>query len=132
MLKIRTPGDVYAFEPGTEVAVEIEWQLDEPADSLELRLVCNTAGKGDQDLEIAQTWEFPGPTTRGSETVTMSLPDAPYSFSGKFVSCIWAWELIAFPSDDSQRIEFTLAPDGKEIELKTVDKAAQFLGADVS
>lgn len=117
MLEIRPEGGKTAFEPGAVVDVHIQWELEQSADSLELRLVCNTAGKGDQDLGIAQTWDFAGPSTRGEENVSITLPEAPYSFSGKLISCIWAWELIAFPSNDSTRLEFTLAPGAKEILL---------------
>lgn len=131
MLEIRPQNGQTAFEPGAVVDVQIEWQLEQPADSLELRLVCNTAGKGDLDLEVAQTWDFAGPTTSGKEDVSITLPAAPYSFSGKLISCIWAWELIVFPSNDSTRLEFTLAPGAKEIQLTPAPDEAQKIGADL-
>ena len=55
-------------------------------------------------------------TVQGEQRVKFTLPAAPYSFSGKLISLIWAVELVADDSD-SARWEFVLGPDGAEILL---------------
>ena len=105
------------FEPGTEIEVRIAWDLEQPCEALELRLVWNTAGKGTTDLAVVDTVRFESPPPRGSEPVTLRLPRSPYSFSGKLVSLVWALELVALPDGDSTRQEIVLAPAGREILL---------------
>ena len=47
------------------------------------------------------------------------LPPAPYSFSGKLISLIWAVEVVAEGIKEASRLEFTLSPDGREITLSS-------------
>jgi hypothetical protein len=51
----------------------------------------------------------------------VQLPWGPYSFSGKLISLIWAFELIALPSEDSIRQEIVIGPDAREVQIGPVE-----------
>ncbi|MCA9080441.1 MAG: hypothetical protein KDA58_07770 [Planctomycetaceae bacterium] len=106
-----------ALEPGSEIDVDVQWDLDRPTNRLELRLVWNTTGKGDRDLKVAKTMHIHDPELKGNERLTFILPWGPYSFSGKLISLVWAFELVDVSSDASIREEFVLAPGGREVVL---------------
>ena len=117
-MHIEPTGGTTNFAPGSQFEGKITWELDEEPESIELRLVWSTAGKGDRDLDVADVVTFDNPGRRGSQSVELSLPRTPYSFSGKLISLIWAVELIAFPSNDSTRTEIIIAPNATEILLR--------------
>ncbi len=116
-IAIETPDGRMNFEPGSEVEVYLDWDLDQEAEAVELRLVWNTAGKGDTDVEVVDTQRFEYPSLRESRRATVVLPASPYSFSGTLVSLIWAFELIAMPEMISARQEIVIAPGGTEVQL---------------
>ncbi len=115
MLEIQTTGSGHNYEPGEQVELEVRWDLEKAPERLELRVVCNTVGKGDTDLQLTEIWKLANPATRGRERLTITLPPAPYSYSGKLVSFVWGFELLAPPLKDTNRLEFVLAPRGEEI-----------------
>ncbi|SFI86227.1 hypothetical protein [Planctomicrobium piriforme] len=120
-LQIETEYD--AYYPGNEMVVTALWEFDQPPDSLELRLVWNTSGKGDRDLSVVQTVRIETAKSSGREQVTMKLPWGPYSFSGKLISLIWALELIAFPSEASIRKEIVIGPNASEVLIGAAKEA---------
>lgn len=117
MLEILLPDDRTSFEAGEVIDVTASWSLETPADVVELRLLWNTVGKGDRNLSVEKFWKYEQPLNRDRVTETIQLPTAPYSFSGKLVSLVWAFELIALPGGDSTRREIILSPDAQEILL---------------
>lgn len=122
-LQVDLPGDRTSFEPGEEVELTLSWELEEAPESVELRLVWSTSGKGTTDLAVVQRVPFEFPSTQETRRTSVTLPGSPYSFSGKLISLLWAFELIAFPSEDSTRREIVIAPEGTEVRLMAVAKA---------
>lgn len=116
-LSIKLADGRTAFEPAETIAVEAEWELDAEPEAFELRVVWNTSGKGDTDIGIEKTIPIDSPGLAESRRLDVQLPPAPYSFSGKYVSLIWALELVAQPSDESARTEITIAPGRREVLL---------------
>lgn len=106
-----------AFEPSETIAVEAQWNLDAEPEALEVRLVWNTSGKGDTDIGVEKTVRFDSPGLAETRRIDVELPAAPYSFSGKYVSLIWALELVASPANQSCRTEITIAPGRREVLL---------------
>jgi hypothetical protein len=121
-LQIHTPEGRTNFEPGAEVEVALAWDLEAAPQSLELRLVWNTAGKGTTDLSVVRSYPIDSPAPRDSQQLTISLPTSPYSFSGQLVSLVWALELVALPGMQATRQEIILAPAGREVVLQPVEK----------
>lgn len=116
-LNIALADDRSTYLPGDVLAGVAAWQCEAPPESLELRLFWYTRGKGDADVVIAQTIPIENPGATGNQAFQFTLPDAPYSFSGKLISLIWALELVVKPHAEAARQEITLSPDGQEILL---------------
>ena len=119
-LTIATSEDRTAYQPGEEVMGDVHWKLDKPEGVLELRLFWFTRGKGVEDAGVVETVRFDRPQQEETRTFRFRLPDSPYSFSGKLISLVWALELVAEPAKDVHRLEITMAPGGKEIQLGSV------------
>ena len=119
-LKIATLENRAHFAPGEELAGAVAWRLDKQPVSLELRLLWFTRGEGEEDAAVVETLRFDAPRQEETRTFRFALPESPYSFTGTVFSLVWALELVAKPTKESTRLEFTLAPDGQEIVLRSV------------
>jgi hypothetical protein len=106
-----------AFLPGEVVVGTVSWQLDRPAQTAELRLFWYTQGKGDQDMGVVSTVPFANPGLQDRQPFRVTLPDGPFSFSGKLISLAWALELVVEPSSRASRTEITVSPTRMEILL---------------
>ena len=109
-----------AYLPGEWLEGKANWQLDKSTDWIEVRLLWFTQGKGDNDISVEETIRVEAPSLSDSCPFRFQLPLAPYSFSGKLISLIWAVEVVAEGDKNAARYEFVLSPDGREIELGTV------------
>jgi len=116
-LKIAVRDDRVQFYPGDEIIAAAYWKLERQPKSVEARLFWFTRGKGTQDVNIVETVRFENPQIEEARPARFNLPEAPYSFSGKLISLIWALELVAEPGSESTRIELTVSPTGQEILL---------------
>jgi hypothetical protein len=123
-LKIAVREDRVQFYPGDEIVAAAYWKLDRPPKSVEARLFWFTRGKGTQDVNIVETVRFENPQIEETKPARFHLPEAPYSFSGKLVSLIWALELVVEPGSESARTELTVSPTGREILLHNSGAAA--------
>jgi hypothetical protein len=119
-LRIELNEDRAAFEPGEEISGSISWGMDQAARALELRLFWFTRGKGTEDAGIVETARFEQSLPKATRTFRFRLPEAPYSFSGKLISLVWALELIAYPSKEVVRREFEMGPGRREVRLQSV------------
>jgi hypothetical protein len=116
------PSDVRtAFAPGETLTGTARWELDEPVESLELRLTWETAGKGTKDSSTVKSVFFPSPGLSGMQDFTMKLPDGPYSFSGQLITLSWALWLIPKKSKQSGKFPIVISPTGREINLLKPD-----------
>jgi hypothetical protein len=105
------------FLPGEAVEGLVTWQLDQPAEAIELRLFWYTRGKGDTDAVVVDRQRLEAPKPQDRRQFRFILPEAPYSFSGKLISLIWAIEMVVEPSGLTERLEITVSPTGQEIQL---------------
>jgi len=116
-VSLQLDNDVTNYEPGAQLIATAAWELDKPATSIELRLMWYTRGKGGTDSDVVQEVSFDNPEASGQKRLGIQLPDSPYSFSGRLISLMWALELRALPSGETDRVEIVLAPGGQEILL---------------
>jgi hypothetical protein len=123
-LGIALHGDRTVFAPRETVRGTIQWSLDANPRHLELSLFWYTAGKGTRDVSVIETYRLDGPGAYGSKDFCFTLPDGPYSFSGKLISLLWALELTSAPGSETVRREITLSPTGQEIVLASVSPGA--------
>ena len=117
-LDINIAGGQKEFLPGEEIELELSWNLDHIADRVELRFVWNTSGKGDTDIGVAKVVPFDMPSQSHRTVTHVTLPIAPYTFSGRLISLMWGIELVAIPSGKSTRKAITIAPDGREVMIQ--------------
>lgn len=118
-LSIKTEFDNLAYTPGDVLRGEVAWQVDlaRNSDGGEIRLFYYTTGKGTRDVETIANLPVDIRTERGSQEFEFQLPGGPYSFSGKLVSLVWAVEFQVLESEETERLEFVLSPNGEEIDL---------------
>lgn len=118
-LGIKTELDNLAYTPGEVLRGEVNWKVDlmKNSNGGEVRLFYYTSGKGTRDVETIATHKVDIRTELGSQKYEFQLPGEPYSFSGKLVSLIWAVEFQVLESDETERLEFVMSPDGQEIDL---------------
>jgi hypothetical protein len=122
-LKIEAAGGRTSFAPGETLEATAQWQLENPATAVELRLVWSTRGDDDEntsflsDMSIVDRVRFVSPARTGAERWTVRLPNGPYSFNGSLISLVWALEMVVEPAPDAHRLEITVAPHGKAIAL---------------
>jgi hypothetical protein len=117
-MQVETRDGTTAFAPGEAVEGTASWQLEKPAQSVELRLFWYTQGKGDQDVGVVATVPFPEPGLQDRRGFRISLPLGPYSFSGKLISLLWALEVVAEPGSRAGRLEVIISPSRREIQLQ--------------
>jgi hypothetical protein len=115
-ISLETANAIRSFEPGASIEVDTAWDLDTQPRAIELRVVWNTRGRTIQDIRIVDTVSLDVSKCE-RQRVPLTLPRAPYSFTGKYVSLIWALELVVLPSQDSARFPITIGPGGKEVHL---------------
>jgi hypothetical protein len=116
-LSLALQNDKAAFAPRETIRGTAQWNLDANSSHLELSLFWYTAGKGTRDVGVIEARRFDEPGASGSKDFSFTLPDGPYSFSGKLISLIWALELTSSPGSETIRREITLSPTGHEIVL---------------
>ena len=111
------------YEPGEEIAGGAQWQLDRPPQSVEARLLWHTVGRGGrshEDVGVVATVSFDAPRQDDTRSFQFTAPLAPYSFSGQLVTLTWAVELVALPHKENARVDLSIAPGGKALELPAV------------
>ena len=118
-LRLETYQNQTAFVPGSALEGIASWQVDQPPRSAEVRLIWYTQGKGTRDVKTVSVQRFDNPQPTDSQIFQLTLPGQPYSFSGKLISLVWALELVLEPGNLAQRLEITIGPGGKEVELPT-------------
>ena len=105
------------YRPGETVRGTVAWSLSKPPKLLIANLFWRTDGRGDTDLKVVASQEFPEPGSMGSRGFELKIPEGPFSFSGKLISLSWGVEIVAGNGRDSARELFLMTPDGKEISI---------------
>jgi len=122
---LKTTDGRDAFEPGETIRLIAEWKCPQKPPRAEVRLIWFTEGKGDTDRAVVRREQLDKPRATDSRTVEFKLPEAPYSFSGKFVSLVWAVRLELFGAGKSKQIDITVAPLAREVILPDVLSSGQ-------
>jgi len=117
MLRIETANGVKEFAPGQPLAGTVAWQLERAPKNAELRLFWYTEGKGTQDTETIAVEHFQDAQVIESRPFSFTLPEAPYSFSGKLISLRWAIELIVDGDKNVERLDILVSPWVTEVKL---------------
>ena len=122
-VSLHLAGQHTAFSPRETIAGQASWQLDAPPKSAELRLFWSTSGRGKEEQGIVQSISFPSPGATETRPFTLTLPEAPYSFSGTLMTLTWTLELLVQPGNYSDGIDITIAPGSRTISLPRLNPA---------
>ncbi len=123
MIKIGIRENRTAFRPGEKLEGAVIWELEKAPEMAELRLVWSTRGKGSEDSELVSAVTFDTPQAGDTRDFSIVLPTAPYSFSGRLISLIWALELVL--GKEFERTEIVVAPEAREVELPRIEQPAK-------
>ena len=104
------------IKPGGRVQGSVTWNLEKLPKDFEVRLFWVTRGIGTEDLQVVEKVSIE-PRKQGEFRLEFTLPEGPYSFSGKLISLVWAVECVANPSHHCARQEIIVSPTGGEILL---------------
>jgi hypothetical protein len=108
------------FAPRETVNGQVSWTCDGPPESAELWLMWSTDGRGVADEDIVQTIPFPAPQASETRPFTITLPEAPYSFSGSLITLSWSIRVVIQPGEHSDSVGIVLAPGGRAVSLPRV------------
>lgn len=106
-----------SFLPQQSVKGTVTWHLDKAPKDIVVRLFWYTQGRGTEDLDVVDQMSAEA-STQGQMSFNLTLPQGPYTFSGKLISVIWAVECVVKPTNECAREELVFSPTGKEIILK--------------
>ncbi len=116
-ITLRLDDERSGFRPGETVAGSVAWQLPSPPESLVVRLIWFTQGKGTVDVGIVEEQQVTAAEPFGQATFRFHLPAAPYSFSGRLISLLWAVEATATSPDAVARVNLVVSPTRVEVLL---------------
>ena len=109
-----------SFAPGDVIEGDVVYfDRDASDQTLSVRLIWFTTGKGDRDVEIVEMTEIDCTEgiTKGTQSFRFTAPHRPLTFSGKLIALTWAIEAVAFPSEQTDLCELTITHDGEPIRL---------------
>lgn len=118
-LSIETTGRKLAFRPGEACEGSVSWELDEPPESVELRLFWYSEGKEEQDVEVVASQSFEL-APRGEGSFRFEIPAGPLSFTGALIKLAWALELVVEPGEETARLPILVSTVGREIRLEAL------------
>ena len=117
MLRIVTRDGRTEFRPGERLEGEASWELDRDPRSIELRLFWVTRGQANTDVGDPVVQAFENPMLVDRRKFSFTMPGEPYSFDSRYVTLVWALELVAEPGSLVERVELTMSPTGRRVEL---------------
>jgi hypothetical protein len=108
------------FAPHERVEGGIQWRLPDSPRRIEVSLLWYTSGKGTRDIGVIETLTIDNPNSVGSRDFAFTLPEGPYTFSGKLISLTWAIEATCSPGDTTVRQQIVVSPTRREIVLNSL------------
>ncbi len=119
-LDIKVRNDQTHFSPGETFEAKACWRLDGPAKAVELKFLWTATRKAEEkrsETVVVDRIRIQNPVLSEDRSFKYSLPDRPYSFSGKYFSLCWSFELSVEPDMGTCRTDFTLSPTGGPVVL---------------
>lgn len=117
-LDITLCQDKIDYAPREKVEGSLGWRLKTPPRRIEATLLWHTSGKGTRDAGAIETVTIDNPDSVGSKDFAFTLPEGPYTFSGKLISLVWAIEATCSPGDKTVRQEILVSPTRRQIILR--------------
>lgn len=117
ILKIHLRGEGAWLRPGSLIEGSVEWSLAEAPESIEVRLLWYTEGRGSRDVGVVDRVRFENESSMGMREFNFSAPESPYSFEGKLITLKWVVEAAVDPGDLLSQEPLLLSPRGEPVQL---------------
>ncbi len=118
-LRIDLEGGRSWAAPGSEVGGRIVWVLDEPAESLEIRFLWYTEGRGTRDVGVVERRNLQGTGREGERSFRFVIPPGPYSFQGRLITLRWVVEAEARPGGAVVAEPLIVAPTPVPVDIRS-------------
>lgn len=105
------------FRPGDRIEGDIRWSLGEAPESIAIRLLWKTSGRGDTDVAMADERVLERPGTSGRSSFKFFAPSTPPSFSGRLITLEWVLEAQVLPIDIVAHADLVIGPEAREVRL---------------
>ncbi len=117
-LSIQLANSEACYLPGEAISGRLDWSgLPEESESLEVRLIWFTRGKGTRDFEVIDATTIESPSQDGETMFQFVAQRYPNSISGKLISVVWAVEAIVFPECEAEHHELIISPTRRELYI---------------
>ena len=108
------------FYPDSEINGIVKWDLEKPPKKIDLTLFWKTSGRGDPDGDFIIGLKLQKKAA-GEKEFTFTVPNSPYSFSGKLISLQWYLRFKTISPTLTITKKITISPTGKEIVLDAIE-----------
>lgn len=123
--EIQLENGKVSYLPGESIRGMAQWHGDVVIESIELRLIYHTSGRGTQDVCTVAVEKFERPGSSESRPFDLAAGgdrgSHPWSFSGKLISVTWGLELVVGGDVLIAECPVVVSPTGGEIDLYSHD-----------
>jgi hypothetical protein len=126
MIVIEFDSDKLNYVPGEGISGTLSWNLKKPPVKIDIDLLWYTEGKGDKDVGVVDKKTIDNPQVTGTYSFSFIAPEAPYSFSGKLISLIWAIEASTKKGRESSSVNITISDTGSEVLLEEGERTRDY------
>ncbi len=109
MVSIQLDKENAQYVPGEILTGTVSWTREIPPRRVVLQLFWYTEGKGKQDVGLVEEQALSARDSIHTEPFQFTLPESPYSFSGKLIALKWALECTV-DRKDIDRVEILVSP----------------------
>jgi hypothetical protein len=111
-----------SFRPGNQVEGTVEWKFEEPAGSIEVRLLMEVDAKPKRETSYAGGVRWSDLPEAGICKFSLTPPEGPYTFFGKGFQIRWYVEANCDKLAFTDEMQFTYSPTGNPLKLDPEDK----------
>lgn len=119
-------GDPPTFTPGETISGSVSWADREETESIEIRLIWYTIGKGDRDAESVDVNKIVDLRSQDQSRFSFVAPHRPNSFAGQLIAIQWAIEVIKFPQRDAEQGLLEIHPVSGAVKVTPVADGEAF------
>ena len=106
------------YRPGDIIHGQVRWVADDAPAAVEISLVWQTQGKGNEDAGVGPMQRIDRPAPEGTAAFELRAPAGPYSFAGTLIEFRWMVEAVLLPSRQATQVVVVISPGGQAVRLQ--------------
>lgn len=121
-ISIHIDYDNKDYTPGDSIKGTVLWtpeSIGKGKKPARISLFYKTSGRGTEEVHVVAEETWAAEEIKGSFDFT--LPQLPYSFSGKLISLTWGLEAVSASGNESIIYDISLTPNGEPITLEVIE-----------